>query len=60
MWVVPPPPPRTLSACGEGEEGVAFDVSQGSRPVLGYVALPGLGFEACVLLVSPVLGHAAL
>ena len=28
---------------GEGKEGVAFDVSQGSHPVLGYVALPGLG-----------------
>ena len=53
MLVVPPPPPRTLSACGEGEEGVAFDVSQGSHPVLCYVALPELGSGACVLLVSP-------
>ena len=37
-----PPPPRTPAACGEGEEGVAFDVSQGLHPVLGCVALPGL------------------
>ena len=39
---------------------MAFDVPQGSHPVLCYVALPGLGFEDCVLLVSPVLGHTAL
>ena len=35
------PSPHAVGVRG-GEEG-AFDVSQGSRPVLGYVALSGLG-----------------